>query len=151
DDRPFELNGWRPENFNHEYFGPVTLTHALASSLNSVAVRLTVELGPANVVDTAHRLGLCSKLDANPPIALGTSEVSVLEIVSAYAPFANGGFAARPHVVNRIRTAHGDHTLYTRPKSAPARVVEVRTVGMMNAMMRETVANGTARRADLPG
>jgi penicillin-binding protein 1A len=150
DDRPFELNGWRPENFNHEYFGPVTLTQALANSLNSVAVRLTVELGPANVMNTAHRLGIASKLDANPSIALGTSEVSVLEMVSAYAPFANGGFAARPHIVDRIRTAHGDRTLYARLKSAPDRVIDTRSVGMMNAMMRETVANGTARRADLP-
>src|SRR5579871_5657337 len=58
DDRPVELNGWRPENFNHEYFGPVTLAHALASSLNSVSVRLTLELGPAAVVRTAHRLGI---------------------------------------------------------------------------------------------
>jgi penicillin-binding protein 1A len=151
DDRPIELNGWRPENFNHEFFGPVTLTHALASSLNSVAVRLTVELGPANVAQTARRLGVMSKLDANPSIALGTSEVSVLEIVSAYTPFANGGLAARPHVVERIRAARDDRTLYARARNTPARVVETRYVAMMNAMMRETVANGTARRADLPG
>jgi penicillin-binding protein 1A len=151
DDRPIELNGWRPENFNHDYFGPVTLAHALASSLNSVAVRLTVELGPANVVRTARRLGVTSKLDANPSIALGTSEVSVLEIVSAYSPFANGGFAAPPHVVERIRAAHGERTLYARPKGSAARVIDTRYVAMMNAMMRETVASGTARRADLPG
>jgi penicillin-binding protein 1A len=150
EDRPIELNGWRPDNFNHDYLGPVTLTHALASSLNSVAVRLTVDLGPANVAQTARRLGITSKLDANPSIALGTSEVSVLEIVSAYAPFANGGSAARPHVVERIRAARDDRTLYARPKNTPARVVETRYVAMMNAMMRETVANGTARRADLP-
>jgi penicillin-binding protein 1A len=134
DDRPIELNGWRPENFNHEFFGPVTLTHALASSLNSVAVRLTVELGPANVVQTARRLGVMSKLDANPSIALGTSEVSVLEIVSAYTPFANGGLAARPHVVERIRAARDDRTLYARAKNTPARVVETRYVGMMSSV-----------------
>jgi penicillin-binding protein 1A len=151
EDRPIELNGWRPENFNHEYFGPVTLTHALASSLNSVAVQLTVELGPDAVARTARRLGVFSKLDANPSIALGTSEVSVLEIVSAYTPFANGGFAASPHVVERVRTAHGGRTLYTRARSAPVRVVDNRSIGMMNAMMREAVVNGTARRADLPG
>jgi penicillin-binding protein 1A len=151
EDGPIELNGWRPENFNHEYFGPVTLTHALASSLNSVAVRLTVELGPEAVVHTARRLGVFSKLDANPSIALGTSEVSVLEIVSAYTPFANGGFAASPHVIERVRTARGSKPLYTRVRGAPVRVVDSRSIGMMNAMMRETVVNGTARRADLPG
>jgi penicillin-binding protein 1A len=151
EDKPIELNGWRPENFNHEYYGPVTLTHALASSLNSVAVRLTVELGPDAVVRTAQRLGIFSKLDANPSIALGTSEVSVLEIVSAYAPFANGGFAPSPHVIERVRTAHGGKTLYARRRGAPVRVVDSRSIGMMNAMMRETVTSGTAHRADLPG
>ena len=151
DDRPIEVKGWRPENFNREYFGPVTLTQALANSLNSVSVRLTLELGPAEVVRTAHRLGITSKLEANPSIALGTSEVSVLELVSAYAPFANGGLAVIPHVVERVRTAHGGKTLYVHNKSAPGRVIDERYVAMMNAMLRETVASGTARRADLPG
>jgi penicillin-binding protein 1A len=150
DDRPIELKGWRPENFNREYFGPVTLTQGLANSLNSVSVRLTLELGPAAVVRTAHRLGIASKLDANPSIALGTSEVSVLELVSAYAPFANGGLAASPYVVERVRTAHGK-TLYARNKNPPGRVIDAHYVTMMNAMMRETVTSGTARRADLPG
>jgi penicillin-binding protein 1A len=151
DDRPIELKGWRPENFNREYFGPVTLTQGLANSLNSVSVRLTLELGPAAVVRTAHRLGITSKLEANPSIALGTSEVSVLELVSAYAPFANGGFAASPYVVERVRTAHGSKTLYMHNRNTPARVIDAHYVTMMNAMMRETVASGTARRADLPG
>ncbi len=151
DDRPIEVKGWRPENFNREYFGPVTLTQALANSLNSVSVRLTLELGPAAVVRTAHRLGITSRLDANPSIALGTSEVSVLELVSAYAPFANGGLAVAPHVVERVRTAHGGKILYARSRSVPDRVIDARYVAMMTAMLRETVATGTARRADLPG
>jgi len=151
DDRPIELKGWRPENFNREYFGPVTLTQALANSLNSVSVRLTLELGPTAVVRTAHRLGISSKLDANPSIALGTSEVSVLELVSAYAPFANGGLAAIPHVVERVRTAKSGKALYARSPNTLGRVIDARYVAMMNAMMRETVTSGTARRADLPG
>ena len=151
DDRPVELKGWRPENFNREYAGPVTLTQALSNSLNSVSVRLTMELGPTAVVRTAHRLGIASKLEPNASIALGTSEVSVLEIVSAYAPFANGGLAAIPRVVERVRTAQGGKTLYTRNQNTLGRVVDARYVAMMNAMMRETVASGTARRADLPG
>src|SRR5262249_14936618 len=81
----------------HDYFGAVTLAQALALSLNTVSVRLTLECGPAAVVKTAHRMGIASKLEANPSIALGTSEVSVLELVSAYAPFANGGSDEGPH------------------------------------------------------
>ncbi len=151
EDAPIEVEGWRPENFTHDYLGPVTLAHALSSSLNSVAVRLTVELGPDAVAGTARRLGITAKLDVNPSIALGTSEVSVLEIVSAYAPFANGGFAAPAYVVNRVRTAHGGRTLYARPKRPPLRIVDSRYIAMMNGMMREAVTSGTGRRADVPG
>ena len=75
-DAPLDVKGWKPENYTHEYFGSVTLTQALAMSLNTVAVRLGLEVGPKNVVRTAHRLGISSKLDANASIALGTSEVS---------------------------------------------------------------------------
>jgi penicillin-binding protein 1A len=150
EDRPIEIKNWRPENYGHEYYGPVTLTQALAMSLNTVSVRLTLEFGPTNVVRTAHRLGITSKLEPNASIALGTSEVSVLELVSAYVPFANGGNAIIPHVVERVRTLHGK-TIYARPRPTLGRVVDPRYVAMMNAMMRETLVSGTARKADLPG
>src|SRR5262249_54448535 len=113
DDKPIMLKGWKPENYTHDYRGPVTLTQALAQALNTVSVRLTVEFGRVAVAKTAYRLGIASKLDPNPSIALGTSEVSLIELVSAYAPFANGGDAAEPHVVERVRT-HGGKVLYSR-------------------------------------
>jgi penicillin-binding protein 1A len=150
EDAPISVNGWKPEDFEHHYYGPVTLTQALANSLNTVAVRLTLELGPAAVIRTAYRLGIDSQLEANASIALGTSEVSLYELVSAYAPFANGGFAASPHVIARIRSTDGK-TLYARTPTALGRIVDARYVAMMNAMMRETLASGTARSANLPG
>jgi len=151
EDAPIAVKGWKPENFEHEYFGPVTLTQALANSLNTVSVRLTLEFGPAAVIRTAYRLGISSLLEPNASIALGTSEVSPLELVSAYAPFANGGFAIAPHVVERVRTADGSKMLYERSTQLLGRIVDARTVGMMNAMLHETLVSGTARRADLPG
>jgi penicillin-binding protein 1A len=150
EDRPLDVKGWRPENYNHEYFGPVTLTKALALSLNTVAVRLTLELGPQSVVRTAHRLGIASKLEPNASIALGTSEVSLIEMVAAFAPFANGGVAVVPHVVERGRTREGK-PLYEASDVTLGRVVEERIVGMMNSMMAETLISGTARRGQLPG
>jgi penicillin-binding protein 1A len=149
-DRPVDVKGWRPENYGREYFGPVTLKHALAHSLNTVAVRLTLEFGPTAVTRTAHRLGIASKLAPNASVALGTSEVSVLELVAAYAPFANGGNAVTPHVVNRVRSAQGK-ILWVRKPDNLGRIVEPRYVAMMNAMMQETVASGTARKADAAG
>ncbi|WP_454652439.1 transglycosylase domain-containing protein [Bradyrhizobium liaoningense] len=149
-DAPIEVKGWRPENYTHEYFGAVTLTQALAMSLNTVAIRLGLEVGPKNVVRTAHRLGISSKLEPNASIALGTSEVSVVELVGAYAPFANGGLAVAPHVVTRIRTVSGK-LLYMRQPEERNQVIEPRYVGMMNAMMRETLISGTAKKAEIPG
>jgi penicillin-binding protein 1A len=149
-DAPLDLKGWKPENYSREYFGPVTLTQALAMSLNTVAVRVGLEVGPKNVVRTAHRLGIASKLDANPSIALGTSEVSMIELVGAYAPFANGGLGISPHVVTRIRTLDGK-LLYARQPDQLAQVIEPRNVAMMNVMMQETLISGTARKAEIPG
>jgi penicillin-binding protein 1A len=150
EDAPISVKGWRPENYEHQYFGPVTLTQALADSLNTVSVRLTLEFGPTAIIRTAYRMGIVSPLEPNASIALGTSEVSPFELVSAYAPFANGGFAASPHVVERIRTSDGK-VLYARAPQALGRIVDARYVAMMNAMMHETLMSGTARHADLPG
>jgi penicillin-binding protein 1A len=149
-DGPLDVKGWKPENYTHQYFGPVTLTQALAMSLNTVAVRLGLEVGPKNVVRTAHRLGISSKLESNASIALGTSEVSLTELVGAYVPFANGGFAISPHVVTRIRTLDGK-LLYMRQPEQPSQVIEPRNVAAMNVMMEETLISGTARKAEIPG
>jgi penicillin-binding protein 1A len=149
-DAPLDVKGWKPENYSREYFGPVTLTQALAMSLNTVAVRVGLEVGPRNVVRTAHRLGISSKLEPNASIALGTSEVSMIELVGAYAPFANGGFAASPHVVTRIKTLDGK-LLYARQPDQPSQVIEPRNVAMMDRMMEETLISGTARKAEIPG
>src|SRR4051812_26588280 len=144
-DAPIDVKGWKPENYTHEYFGSVTLTQALAMSLNTVAIRVGLEVGPKNVVRTAHRLGISSKLDANASIALGTSEVSVIELVGAYVPFANGGLGVSPHVVTKIRTNEGK-VLYARSDDNLGQVIEPRSVAMMNTMMQETLISGTARK-----
>ena len=149
-DAPLDVKGWKPENYSHEYLGAVTLTQALAMSLNTVAVRLGLEVGPKNVVRTAHRLGIASKLETNASIALGTSEVSLTELVGAYAPFANGGQGVTPHVVTKIRTSEGK-VLYARLPDQLGQVIEPRNVAMMNTMMQETLLSGTARKAEIPG
>jgi penicillin-binding protein 1A len=122
DDRPIAIKGWRPENYSREYYGAVSLTQGLAHSLNTVSVRLTQEFGPTAVARTAYRLGIASKLEANPSLALGTSEVSLIELTSAYAPFANGGSAIAAHVVERVSTKAGK-TLYYRSPHDLGRIV----------------------------
>jgi len=150
DDAPIRIGTWAPENYSHRYEGPVTLRTALAHSLNTVAVRLGQEVGPKTVVQTAQRLGITSPLQANGSIALGTSEVTLLEMVGAYGAFANGGTGVIPYVVTSVKSAAGK-MLYKRSDNGLGRVIDANADGMMNAMMHETFVSGTAKKADIPG
>ncbi len=149
DDAPIQVRGWRPENFTQQYYGPVSLTTALSMSLNTVAVRLALEVGPAVVAKTAQRLGITSELQPNASLALGTSEVSVLELTGAYVPFANGGIGVIPHVIAQVRDAKGK-LLYARSQPGHGRVIAPPHVAQMNHMLQETLTTGTAKRAGIP-
>ncbi|MBE7218601.1 MAG: PBP1A family penicillin-binding protein, partial [Caulobacteraceae bacterium] len=149
-DAPIDVQGWQPENYSRRYMGPVTLTTALAQSLNTVAVRLGLEVGPKAVIAVAHRLGIQSPLEPNASIALGTSEVSPLELVTAYVPFGNGGLGVQAHIIASVKGASGQ-PLYTRKATGNGRVIDKTAVGMMDAMMEQVLISGTARKADLPG
>ncbi|MER8828815.1 penicillin-binding protein [Mesorhizobium sp. M0938] len=145
-DAPIKIGKWTPTNYGGKYFGKVTLATALAKSLNSVAAQLTMEVGPDAVVEAAHRMGIGSDLTANTSIALGTSEVTPLELTSAYVPFANGGYRPEVHFIRRVTTA-GGKVLYDNNGGGAPRVVKPEIVGMMNSMMTGTVEIGTARKA----
>ncbi len=149
-DEPVRFGKYAPRNYANKYYGPVTLTTALAKSLNSVAVKLAVRLGPDRVVETAYRLGISSPLNPVPAIALGVSEVSLLELVGAYAPFANGGRLVAPWVVKRVITRSGK-VLYERAGSGLGRVVKDEPLGMLNYMMRAVIRQGTGRKARFLG
>ena len=149
-DEPVRFGNWEPDNYKHKYLGRVTLTRALAQSINSVAAKIAVSAGPENVVTTAHRLGINSDLAANPSLALGTSEVTLLEMTTAFTPFANGGRAVLPYVVTRITTRDGK-VIYERKGSGLGVVVADADVGAMNLMMREVVRSGTGKRARIEG
>jgi penicillin-binding protein 1A len=150
DDAPIVYKGWNPENYSRDYRGPIPLRQALALSLNTVAVRLGIEVGPKAVVQTAQRLGISSSLQAVPSIALGTSEVTPLELVGAYAPFANGGTGVVPYVIAQVKGGDGK-LLYRRGEGGLGRVIEPNTVAMMNTMMHDTFVIGTARAGAIPG
>jgi penicillin-binding protein 1A len=149
-DGPINVKGWKPENSSREFFGEVSLARGLSLSLNTVSVRLALATGPNAVTATAHRLGITSPLQNNASIALGTSEVTPLELVGAYAPFANGGIRVQPHIIAQVRKASGQ-VIYRRKGKSFGRVIEPQHVAMMNSMMQETLLTGTARKAELPG
>jgi penicillin-binding protein 1A len=145
-DAPIKIGKWTPENYNGKYYGKVTLATALAKSLNSVAAQLAMEVGPEAVVEAAHRMGIESELQANISIALGTSEVTPLELTAAYVPFANGGYRPEVHFIRRVTTTSGE-VLYENSGGPAPRVIRPEIVGMMNSMMTGTVETGTATKA----
>lgn len=142
------IGDWSPKNYNNRFYGDVTLRKALSRSLNSVSVRLTEWVGREQVIKTAHRLGINSTLRNNPSIALGTSEVTPLEITAAYVPFANGGFAVLPHVIRKITNNDGQ-VLFQRGSPYWGRAIRPHLVSAMNDMLSATIKVGTARQASL--
>lgn len=151
-DEPVKIGTWEPRNYTGEYLGPITLSTALAQSVNTVAARLANEVGTSNVAATARRLGINSPIQLDPSMALGAVEVSPLEMAQAYAPFANGGYLARAYGIERIRTASG-RVLYDRSLDPPPRapVIGQPALGYMVTMMRGVVTSGTGTRANVPG
>lgn len=149
-DRPVAIGAWKPENYDRKYRGPVTLSEALSLSLNTIAAQMISETGTDKVIGAAKRLGIGSNLARNASIALGTSEVSLLELTAAYAPFANGGYLAEPFVIKRVTTQDGE-ILYQRNPAAAAQVVDPVAVGMMNQMLERAVEEGTGKAARVKG
>jgi len=149
-DEPVTFGDWSPDNYKRKYLGPVTLTKALSKSINTVAAKLAVEVGPDNVARTARRLGISVPLVSNASLALGTSEVSLLQMTAAYVPFANGGSGVLPHTITRITTRDGK-VLYERSGGGPGSVVSFESLGAMNYMMRSVVEEGTGKVARITG
>jgi penicillin-binding protein 1A len=149
-DEPFRYGKWSPENYARKYLGEVSLTKALSLSLNTPAARLGIEVGPLTVARTAQRLGITSALNNSPSLALGSAEVTPLELTAAYTAFANGGSGVIPYVIVSIKDDAGK-VIYKRKAQDLGRVIAEPQVAMMNAMLRETLLSGTARKAALPG
>jgi penicillin-binding protein 1A len=149
-DAPDPTKPWFPENANGRYSGlPVTLAEGLSGSINSVAARLGYMVTPARVISVAQRLGVSSPIPDNPTIALGSSELSMLELTAAYAAFANGGFKVSPQLVSDV--ASSGKIIFQRQRPEGVRVISARNVGMMNGKLEEVILRGTGRRAVIPG
>jgi penicillin-binding protein 1A len=126
------------------------LADALAHSVNTITVNLGQEVGMSKVVAAAKRLGIASPLADNPSLALGTSEVTPIELTAAYASFANGGFAVKPYFVTQVDGA-GGVTYYKRTAPRPRRVIDAVVDRDMLAMLWNVVVYGTGNNARLPG
>ncbi|MBV8913273.1 MAG: PBP1A family penicillin-binding protein [Acetobacteraceae bacterium] len=148
-DAPIRIGNWNPQNFDGTFHGEVTLEEALAQSLNTAAVRLVQSCGgPRAVAAVARRLGVTGALPDNLSLALGTGEVGLLELASAYAVLFNGGVAVTPTGIERVEA---DHRPLPLARETPARVVDPEIAGEMVRMMAAVVARGSGRAAAIPG
>jgi penicillin-binding protein 1A len=148
-DGPIRIGTWRPRDYTNRYQGDMTMAEALARSINTIAVQVALRAGIDNIVAVAHRLGIASPLTRDASIALGTDEVNLLELVSAYAPFANGGIGVWPYGIAEIRDS-GGNVVFRRAGSGPGRVVSPELEGAMNEMLIGVIDHGTGRGAALP-
>jgi penicillin-binding protein 1A len=132
DGKPME---WAPHNVVGYFSGePVTLKYGLARSINSIAVQLTKELGWQKVIEYAHKMGIESDLSDVPSVSIGSSDVSLYELVRAYCPVVNGGYRVTPVLVTRIEDKDGNIIKEYKPELK--RVLSEETAFLMSQMLR---------------
>jgi penicillin-binding protein 1A len=149
-DGPVDINGWSPTNYGGRQYGTITLAEALAHSVNTITAALGQEVGISTVVEAAQRCGITSPLDQNPALALGTADVTPIELTTAYAAFASGGYRVYPYYVTEVDD-HGGHTLYQRKAPDPQRVIASHVDRDLTEMLYGVVTEGTGRAAALTG
>jgi membrane peptidoglycan carboxypeptidase len=155
EDRPLTMTipgsgKWSPKNYSGKYEGAVTLSEALAKSINTVAVRLSEKTGRERVRSLASNLGISSEIANGPAVALGVSEATLIEMTAAYAAFTNGGHLAIPTGIREITIRGDEAPVMTASQTANgAKVISENSAAKLTSMMRRVITSGTGRRADL--
>ncbi|WP_152714413.1 transglycosylase domain-containing protein [Microvirga tunisiensis] len=157
-DRPICLGNWCPQNYGRSFSGSMPLVSALARSINSIPVIMSVEIGKGNakagravIVDTAKRMGLTHPLTDSSSLPIGAAEVTPIDMAASYAVFANGGKRADPYAAWEVRNSSGE-VIYRHDRDTPPKqVLDTRVVHDMNFMLNKVVEEGTGKRAALEG
>ncbi|MCM2344405.1 MAG: PBP1A family penicillin-binding protein [Alphaproteobacteria bacterium] len=150
-DEPIKYGRYRPTNFKNEYFGEIPLEFALARSLNTVAVQLAYNAGINNVVNTARKLGIKSELQHDLSLALGSSGVPIIEMATAYASIARGGYVVVPYGITRIKDTAGRLVYERAPFASDRRIVSEQAIANLIYMMEGVVQTGTGQGAAING
>ena len=150
-DEPIEIDNWKPVNYIPDQFlGPVTISEAFATSLNTVAAQLAQEVGEEKVIRLAKNFGIRSDMKPLPSIALGSEVVNLYELTRAYGVFARDGARLDPYFIQRIEDSRGT-VLYERQEYEPKSVYPPSLTRKMNAMMARAVQTGTGTGARIDG
>ena len=141
-----EYDNWSPQNATGQYGGEYTMRGALAHSVNTISAQLIMQAGVDRTVDLAHRIGIKSDLPEVPSIALGTADLSLFEMVIAYATFANNGQRVVPIYIDKITDRNGKVLREHRGDLDTKRVLSETTAAIMLHLMQGVVEEGSARR-----
>ena len=147
-DSKVNINGWSPKNYKDNYLGEVSIEDAFSKSINTVAVKISEKIGRDKVIKMAKIMGINSPILNNPSLALGTSEVNLLELTAAYDVLANNGNGVFVHGIRSIENTDGEN-LFTRKIQGPGKILEPIVVKTMTQMMEETIKTGTGKKARL--
>ncbi|MCH8684073.1 transglycosylase domain-containing protein [Pedomonas mirosovicensis] len=147
-DEPITINGWSPSNYTRTFKGPMTVEQAFAQSINTIAVRIADEVGFERVASMARRFGITTPVATTPAMALGASEVRVIDMTAAYAAVARGGVEVRPYGIRLVKTMKGK-VLYRYQPDAPRELVSPEVAADITRLLQAAVQTGTAHRADI--
>ena len=148
EDKPITINGWSPRNNSRSFAGPVTIRQAFAQSLNTVSVQLAQEVGFRTVADMAQRLGITTRVSTHPSMALGATEVRLLDMTRAYASVSAKGVAIAPYGIRRVTTADG-HLLYQHQADESRVLFTPWVAAQMTDLLQTAVMTGTGRAAQI--
>lgn len=145
-DEPIKIDNWEPQNYDKKFHGAVKLRDAFAQSLNVATVDLATYINLSDIIKTAKKMGISTKIRKDPSIILGASEVKVIDMAVAYTMVNNGGYMVFPYVVSEIKDTN-EKTLYNYSPINEEKVLSDDVVYKMNELLREVVVSGTAKKA----
>jgi penicillin-binding protein 1A len=145
-DSPLTIGAWSPQNFDGKYRKTVSLREALTLSLNVASVRLSENIGRSSTISLARKLGITSKIEDKPSLALGTSEVTLLELTAAYVAFSNGGYPIEPYGIKKVVTANDD-VIYKTHQNRLTPVAKSETIKSIDEMLVDVIRRGTGKKA----
>lgn len=140
-----QYQNWSPDNSGGEYGGLYSLKGGLTYSVNTIAAALIVQTGPSKVIELAKNMGITSKIPNVPSIALGSADISLIDMVTAYCAIDNRGMAIKPQYLLQVNSSKGD-TIYVAPKQKKVRAFSAKTADYLINMMQSVVNTGTASR-----
>jgi penicillin-binding protein 1A len=146
-DAPLVVDGYEPKNYSEKFYGSMNLKDSLTRSINTIAVRVLIDVGYEPTIKLAQDMGIKSELKPTYSLALGSNEVNLLELTSAYGSFATQGLHTEAHGIRRILNRQGD--VIWSADVQPQRALDADSAAIMTWMLRNVVTNGTGAAAQL--